>query len=258
MDSVLRMSARETIIGYLEERLARCTGGDLLRFSVAQISEDTDVKQPNVKHHVGPATTVDRDTAPEKRDAAFAEIVDRMAKATTRIMTQNAEQYQIAARATREADSANWLRVQLTEAIGADLEDFSSQASAATDRVYFLALALADSNPGIRKILQDQRARSREIHAGLYDGFREVLCREWLPGFDAGRAERVIGTYLEGVTTRRRLSDESSDGAAPETENDEAAETVATLFYAMTRPQYQDADTRDVFERLFTDSKRVA
>ena len=187
---------------------------DLVRLLTPErLSEIGDWAPSTVRYHFGGGAGQDgaRDLGFRRRELAL-EVVRLAAERSERTTRAAVERWYATLERMRGPEDVDLLIATIHENLATFVPGGSEHDSTASDRVHHLALAVADADPEVARLLRDARAREAERWAPAVAAYVELAGRRLREGRTVEDLVAVLYAITDGHLTRLRIE----PGAPPE------------------------------------------
>lgn len=232
-------STRDRIVTSCLEAIGTANPAELLEFFRAKDAATAAfcARTTAVNHFKGPTGNFDHNLLLE---AALA----RVAAELPDLSRQSVRGYDVALGSARR-DRSIQAFVEAFRRNFADFDVSDDPAANGRERLYYLAMAFADTSASCRAQLDSIRSTIESTYAPIYDGFCSALGRRWNRPGDRKRFQTGVSRYLEGATLLRRAGSSTDDA--------EIAEDIVRLFISYTSPRRAPVPPKP-FDLLFAEA----
>lgn len=226
--------------------IQRADSDDLFALITAEAVRDNMLDEDGPPH----SSTTIRKAVGAQRGAAFRQrlfnaTLSRAVDDLVQTANENASKYIQAADTIRRGgpNAAAVAGPAIAAAIVADLKAFfpSDALIAGRERIYYLALAMADGDQNVKRILNGGFASSQDAYLAAYQAFQDVTGRTLSAQVSDDQVFLAVSGYLEGIGVYRRFRPVSDD---------QVIDSVIRIFWAHTTPHGEEeiAPLADLFK----------
>lgn len=196
-------SARASIAEVALQMIGEAELDDLVRLLTPErLSEVGDWAPSTVRYHFGGGASEDgsRDLGFRRRELAL-EVVRLAAERSERTTAAAVERWNATLARMRGPEDVDLLVAAMRENLATFVPGGSEHDSTPNDRVHHLALAVADGDPEVARLLRESRAREAELWGPPVEAYIALVGRR----LRHGRTIAVAYTVTDGHLTRLRI-----------------------------------------------------